>query len=125
MRVLANSALFVDVVQEILARQFAVRFRAAGHSMRPAILDGDLVVIEPLSGAAPGPGSVVLARAGGRLLLHRVVDVRKVRGRTRVVLQGDASASPDPLLESSQILALLTRVARRGRLGALLRRLAA
>lgn len=60
-----------------------------GASMRPALRQGDLVLIRP----APGYriGDVVAYRLEGRIVLHRVV----ARDGSRYVLQGDANAWTD------------------------------
>jgi hypothetical protein len=41
------SSRFVDVSCDLLGGGYAVRFRASGGSMRPAICDGDVVTVAP------------------------------------------------------------------------------
>jgi hypothetical protein len=65
------------------------RVRVVGDSMAPLIPSGAWVRFVP--GARPRFGDVVVARAGGRLLVHRVIGHR----RGRVLLRGDAACVPD------------------------------
>ena len=53
----------MDVSCDLLAGGYAVRFRASGGSMRPAICDGDVVTVAP--GATPPAGAVVVTGGGG------------------------------------------------------------
>jgi signal peptidase I len=67
-----------------------VRFRPRGHSMKGHIESGDLVVVEPLSGA-PQVGDIVLARVRGVEYLHfvRAIDGERVQiGNARGFING-------------------------------------
>ena len=50
----------MDVSCDLLAGGYAVRFRASGGSMRPAICDGDVVTVAPGATATLVPGKVVV-----------------------------------------------------------------
>lgn|GEM_PF-5629026 len=87
------------VVDDLWRVQFRARldhgetptFVAEGHSMWPAICDGDVVRIEPLPSGGPLVGAVVLAAYRRRLVLHRVLE-RRPGG---LFLKGDANPNPD------------------------------
>jgi signal peptidase I len=61
-----------------------------GTSMEPNLSAGDLIVVRPGTYRA---GEIVAYRAGGRLVVHRVVGV----DHGRLVLRGDANGTVDPL----------------------------
>ncbi|MEB3851138.1 MAG: signal peptidase I, partial [Desulfurococcales archaeon] len=58
-------------------------------SMEPSLGVGDLAVVLP---GSPGPGSVVLYRHEGGLVIHRVVEDHG----SYLVTRGDANPGPDP-----------------------------
>jgi peptidase S24-like protein len=81
-----------------------------GASMEPAYADGDALLVTPVSGSHPvGPGEVVVARRGERLVTHRVVDVRD----GVVITKGDACRGVDPPLPVGALLGRVVR-SRRG-----------
>jgi hypothetical protein len=82
---------------------------AQGLSMRPALRPGDRVRLEA---RVPRRGEIVLAVAGRRLVLHRVL-----RRRGEVwLLRGDARRCPDGWIPGSDILGVATaRAATAGR----------
>ncbi|HJY34608.1 MAG TPA: S24/S26 family peptidase, partial [Vicinamibacterales bacterium] len=110
------SSRFVDVSCDLLAGGYAVRFRASGASMRPAICDGDLVTVAPSANASLVPGNVVVYRRADRLIAHRVVDVAPAgRGCAAVVTRGDALAQCDAPVASGQVVGELVSVQRGAR----------
>src|SRR5439155_25625482 len=81
---------FTTVIESLLARGCSVRFRASGGSMHPTIRAGDILILAPIDPTELRKGTVVLARQSGRLVAHRIADVTKCDGGTRVLLRGDA-----------------------------------
>jgi signal peptidase len=61
-----------------------------GTSMEPSLSPGDLIVVRP---GTYRVGEIVAYRAGGRLVVHRVVEADD----GRFVLRGDANGTVDPL----------------------------
>lgn len=57
---------------ERLVRGETVSFRPRGNSMEPRVRSGQLCTVEPLRGAVPGKGDVVLCRVGRAQYLHLV-----------------------------------------------------
>lgn len=60
---------------EILKLGACVSFRPRGNSMKPLINSGDLVGVEPLSGAL-NKGDIVLCKVNGRQYLHLVKAIK-------------------------------------------------
>ena len=75
-----------------------VRIRVRGHSMLPALADGDELEVE--LGAPAAPGDVVLFMEGTLPVLHRVLSIRD----GRVLTQGDGAPRPDALFDATRIL---------------------
>ena len=72
-----DSRLFGETVRSLLRDGIAVRFRANGGSMFPAVRDGDEIQVEA------GPvrsGGVALAESGEGFRVHRVTKSGVTRG---------------------------------------------
>ena len=108
--------LFVDLAAELLSRGHRVRFRAPGTSMRPAILDGDAITVEPVRPLKIRADDVLLYRGEQRVFAHRVVGVAW-EGEAGAVfaLRGDVAGSADERVGSGQILGRVIAVERRNR----------
>ena len=103
---------FETLAADLLAQQHSIRFRANGSSMRPFILDGDSVEIQPLRQPNFKRSDIVLYRlASGRLLLHRVVQVC----RGSLLIQGDALPAPDGWADGEQVLGKAVALYRNGK----------
>jgi uncharacterized repeat protein (TIGR01451 family) len=90
-----DSRQFAVVCEAALGESLRVRFRADGQSMQPNVLDGDTVVVAPISVAgAPVRGDIALTRGETGFVLHRVVAVDRVTGA--IVTRGDAGQQNDP-----------------------------
>lgn len=63
----------MDLCRALLASGTAVRLRVRGSSMRPAIRDGDLLTVEPISHRSLARGEVVVFVSGTRIVAHRVL----------------------------------------------------
>lgn len=103
------------VLDALLQGGHAALIPVTGASMRPALVQGDMVVISPFLGL-PKPGQIVLARtAPGLLLVHRLVGVDMRAGRRVYRLQGDAGKAPDAGVLRENLLGRVTAVVRDGR----------
>jgi hypothetical protein len=102
---------------EALAASFlgngqSLRFQARGKSMRPFIQDGDLVEVQPVPSATIQRGDVLFCRlADGRLVIHRVVQVKP--GALR--LQGDALLFSDGNIPAENVLGRVDSLTRQGK----------
>lgn len=78
-----SNALFFAAVEERIGAGERVKINLVGTSMHPALVEGDVLTLEPV-GPAPAVGDVVLFRYHGLHLLHRIVaidgDVFTMRG---------------------------------------------
>lgn len=70
-----------------LRRWFPVR--VAGDSMSPTLLPGDQLAARPRRAAEPFVGQIVVARAGDREVVKRVVPAPHVLARDQVWILGD------------------------------------
>jgi hypothetical protein len=93
---------------DLLRCGYKVRFRVMGTSMLPAIPPGSLVQVEPVDARLLRRGDVVLTDGAGRLIAHRIEEVRRHgAGPSTFVLRGDNLPDRDlPVPEA----ALLGRV---------------
>ena len=79
-----------DLWRESLARGQAIRFRVASGSMRPALLQGDIVVVRRYApSASPRAGDIVLFYFGERWIVHRIVGKTTVDGQLFFWQKGD------------------------------------
>ena len=122
----ARPPLFDDVALALLRGGQPVRFRAAGLSMEPSIRDGDAITVSPAGIGELRPGDVLLYRAGGRLLAHRLIGPADARGFTLRV-RADAPGWEEERVSVGDVVGRIDRVERSGRIvrneGQLMRRL--
>jgi len=105
----------LPVLDALLSDGHGMLLPVRGRSMRPALREGDVVVVAPFLGL-PDPGQIVLARAaGGLLVVHRLVDVEMRSGRRVYRLQGDAETAPDAGVLREDLLGRVIAVVRDGR----------
>ena len=91
------------LARQVLGAGGQFSFRASGRSMHPAIRDGERVRVAPVDENGPLVGEVVLYEdEGGRMLLHRVVELGGDRQRVR--LRGDARPSVDEWVERGRVV---------------------
>ena len=104
----------VQISSDLLSRGYAVRFRASGTSMRPAICHGDMLTVGPVAPSDLTPGSVAVYRRFDRMLAHRVVRIdADAAGAPVFVLRGDAASGCDAPVAASQVLGEVVKVERR------------
>ena len=104
-----DTAAFFDLSRELLEAGHAVRFRADGSSMRPAIHDGDALIVEPVDREAVKAGDILLFRHDQRLLAHRVINIRQANGTiVQFEVRGDAKAERECLVKAEDVLGRVT-----------------
>lgn len=115
-RVRLDRFTFDQLSAEILARGGSFEFEAHGHSMAPAIRDGDVLTLEPARGEAVRAGDVVLYRdLRSQPVVHRVAE-RQVRdGRVVLTIRGDAAPGASETVPVERVLGRVIQVQRRGR----------
>lgn len=95
----------MPLLREVLARGGHLPLVARGASMRPALADGDRLVVGPLGNSPLHPGDVVVWSHLGRVAAHRVVELGAGKAKTR----GDACSRDDGWIPLSSILGRVTR----------------
>jgi Peptidase S24-like len=100
----------LELVAELLGRGREVKLRARGGSMRPALDDGDVLTLGPLS-RAPRPGEIVAVLRGGFFAIHRVDAANPSEAR----LRGDACAEADGWFAAAEVLGKVIAVQRGSR----------
>ena len=88
-----DSHKFSAVCRELLGRGLSVRFRAHGASMRPNIMEGDTIVVAPVSNSGVRRGDVVLTDTECGLKSHRVIQRSDATGA--VITRGDSGQEND------------------------------
>jgi hypothetical protein len=107
---------FLETVEGLLQRGHAVRFRADGWSMHPAIRCGEMIHVQPLGNARIRTGDVLLYRRRRSVVAHRVVRMTSPpNGTAEVVLRGDAADCADAPVAVEQLLGRVIAVERNGR----------
>ncbi len=100
-----TNACWTTLVRSLLAQGVPVRFTAPGRSMAPTIADGETITVRPLAADdQPECGEVVLAQVDGRLIAHRIVEIRSAADDTCFVLRGDAQGQVTDVVPRRAIL---------------------
>jgi hypothetical protein len=84
----SRDALGCELVVETLRSFGQLRLRVNGASMLPAVWPGDILTITREAGAPPLPGDIVLFGREGRLVAHRVAEVRTQAPGARCQVSG-------------------------------------
>ena len=107
-----DSRQFAVVCEAALGESLRVRFRADGQSMQPNVLDGDTVVVAPISIVGqPQRGDIALTRGEAGFVLHRVVGFDAVTGN--IITRGDSGQQNDPC--AAKLLGKVVAIERDGR----------
>ena len=88
-----DSLQFAVVCEAALDDGVRIRFRADGRSMQPNVLDGDTVVVAPISAGKPKRGDIALTRNDRGFVLHRVIGWDLATGA--IITRGDAGQQDD------------------------------
>lgn len=106
----AGAALVADAV-----RAFgAVHLRALGGSMAPAIRPRDTLVVAGCDITDLRPRDVVLFVRNGRLVAHRLLELRAGPAGPALVTRGDALWDADTPVAASDLVGRIVAVGRRG-----------
>lgn len=95
-----NTAVFSQLLGDLLATGAGFRFQAIGRSMIPSIQDGEILHVQPADPKKLRVGQIVLFQKDGQLRAHRIVGRKKELFLTR----GDSSVTGDGAVSSAQIL---------------------
>jgi signal peptidase I len=108
-----SSQQLQELLRGVLDKGASFRFRATGFSMSPFIKDGDVLTIAPVQRSAPRLGDVVVFThpLTKKLIIHRVIKKRAGFYLTK----GDNVPEGDDLISKADILGLVTKVERNGK----------
>jgi len=108
-----SAPVIMELIEAVHAKGVPFRFQARGHSMSPAIRDGDVITVAPLNNLLPRRGDVLAFRHPERpqLLVHRVLG----RKMDKLVMKGDSCPIADGVIPAENILGLISQVERNGR----------
>jgi uncharacterized repeat protein (TIGR01451 family) len=108
-----DSRQFAVVCEAALGESLRVRFRADGQSMQPNVLDGDTVVVAPISAAGKCErGDIALTKGENGFVLHRVVGIDTVTGG--IITRGDSGQQNDPC--AAKLLGKVIAIERDGKI---------
>jgi Peptidase S24-like len=98
----------LDLAAEVLCSGGTIRLQALGSSMLPTIWPGDVLNIEPKSGAEIVPGDIVLVARDNRFFIHRLIEKRNSTWTTR----GDSLSQADAPVAPKQVLGRVSLIHR-------------
>ncbi|MBI4124635.1 MAG: hypothetical protein HY466_01715 [Deltaproteobacteria bacterium] len=95
-------------LSDLLLRQGMVRLRIATGSMRPALREGDEIVVQPAAPETLRVGDILLVRYQGQMVCHRLV---KILDSGTFVIRGDAApAAGGEQVRADQIIGRVVQV---------------
>lgn len=113
--------MFPELITELLQDGYNVNFSAPGHSMYPTIMANEKILVAPIDPTAVQKGDIILYRANGRLIAHRVRLIKKINNDAfsinpspSFILKGDASPTYDEPVQFEQILGKVISIERNG-----------
>jgi signal peptidase I len=105
----------IETVKAVLESGSLVELRATGYSMFPTLRSGDRVIIKPVvNGELPVQGSVVVCVENGKLVLHRLVEMKNdASGNSFYITRGDSIMESDQPWSQNQLLGIAVSYKRR------------
>jgi hypothetical protein len=99
------------IIMAILASGNCVELPAIGYSMFPTLMDGYLVTVKPFpEGVFPEPGSVVVYKDNGILVMHRLLEIAAGdNGNLHFITRGDSRLEPDKPWAQKQFMGVAVR----------------
>ena len=106
---------FLDQARQLLSRSLPVELRMSGTSMSPAIEDGDVITLEPITDEPVKQGDIVLYHSRfDTAVIHRVIRLERSSSERCIVTRGDAASHNDTPVPVHRILGRVRRVVRAG-----------
>jgi hypothetical protein len=104
----------IGIITAILESGNCVELPAKGYSMFPTLIPGYTVILKPLpEGALPEPGSVVVYKDKGILVMHRLLEITgRDKGHLQFITRGDSMMEPDNPWTQDQLLGVAVRYKR-------------
>jgi ribosomal protein S18 acetylase RimI-like enzyme len=104
----------LELMRGVLERDLSFRFEALGFSMMPFVQHGDILTVAPLAQRVLRAGDVIafVQADTARLAVHRVIATRP----DGVIVRGDNCPEADKSIPHANVLGVVTRVERDGRI---------
>lgn len=117
---IASTELACGLAGEVIRNFGEVRLRVFGTSMVPAVMPGDMVLIQRAMLEEILPGEIAVFLRAGRLFAHRVAERKAVvnaRGDKELFLitRGDRQRDCDSPVDSSELLGRVVSIERESR----------
>lgn len=97
-------------VSDLVLKANKIHLRVVTGSMSPAIREGDLLQVEPISPDKLQIGDILLYQNQKRLICHRLAQIYKNRGKAYLVTKADRSSTLDPPILVKQILGRVVNI---------------
>jgi len=89
---------FEVLTRQLIERGTQIRFRAYGNSMYPAIAHGEFVTVAPLKEMDDiAIGDIVLGSINGKLIAHRIMNIKKSGEQCVLFIKGDSISHVDEI----------------------------
>jgi signal peptidase I len=106
---------FLEQARQLLSRSLPVELRMSGSSMSPAIEDGDVITIEPISDEPVRQGDIVLYQSRfDTAVIHRVVKIERSQSERMVTTRGDSASQSDSPIPLHRVIGRVKLVERAG-----------
>ena len=106
---------FLEQARQLLSRSLPVELRMSGSSMSPAIEDGDIITLEPVTEEPIKQGDIVLYQSRmDTAVIHRIIRLERSSSERCIVTRGDAASHSDSPVPLHRILGRVKRVERAG-----------
>ena len=100
-----------DIGFSLLAGGTALKVKADGYSMFPAIKPGSVILIEPLpEGLSPLPGEIIAWKRESGFVVHRLVRITDEYNKRFFITRGDSCPFEDPPVSADLIAGKVIQV---------------
>jgi signal peptidase I len=106
---------FLEQARQLLSRSLPVELRMSGTSMSPAIEDGDIITVEPITDEPVKQGDIVLYHSRfDTAVIHRVIRLERALSERCIVTRADAALHSDSPVPMHRVLGRVRQVERAG-----------
>ena len=106
---------FLEQARQLLSRSLPVELRMSGSSMSPAIEDGDIITVEPVTDEPIRQGDIVLYHTRfDTAVIHRIVRIDRSSSEKSVLTRGDSATQNDLPVPIHRVLGRVKLVERAG-----------
>ena len=109
-----NNQLF-DLAENMLNDEHSLSYRLKGHSMYPTLKPGDIGLVEKCSTEELKIGDILVFKANGILVGHRLIEIRSTNNKTIFITKGDKSNNKDVPFSKEELLGRINSIQRKKR----------